>query len=117
MACYGQKSKFADDACPVLHWRTCPKTSRLSLRSWKCFKGLRDGWMQFEMANLPSFREFFHSFCQSFVVAVLVLLLALDLVVLKGIWHPRDVASFANESALSLPWMLQWLGAWGTILI
>ena len=70
--------------CPVLHWRTHPKTSCLSLRSWKCFEGLRDGWMQFVMANLPSFGEFFHLFCQSFVVAVLVLLLALDLVVLKG---------------------------------
>ena len=72
--------------------------------------GFRDGLRRLDMANLPELLETFQSFSQSLVVVVLDLLLAFDLEVVKGIWHLREVASFARVSALSLPGMSQWLG-------
>ena len=66
--------------------------------------------MRLAIAYLPVLGVFLHSFCHNLVMAPLDLHLALDLVVLKGIWHPSEVASFARELALSLPGMPQWLG-------
>ena len=72
--------------------------------------------MRLAIAYLPVMGVFLHSFCQILVIALLDLRLALDLVVLKGIWHPSDVASFAKESALSFPGMPQWLGHQDTVM-
>ena len=97
-------------ACPVLHCRTLPNTSRLFFSSTKCLVGFRDGFSRLAIANLPEMLCTFQSFSHSFVVVVLDLLLAFDLEAVKGIWHLREVASFASESALSFPGMSQWLG-------
>jgi hypothetical protein len=83
-------------AWPVLHWRTLPNTSRLPFRSRKCLVGLREGGILFETANLPVLGVVDHSFHQIFVVELLDLRLALDLVVLKGISQGRAVASLAS---------------------
>ena len=77
--------------------------------------GFREGAMRFAIANLPTFGVFFHSICHSLVIAFLVLRLAFDLVVLKGISHLCVVASLARVSALSLPGMPQWLGHHATV--
>ena len=72
--------------------------------------GVRDGGVRLAIANLPCLGAFFHSCCHNFAVVLFTLLLAFAIVVLKGIWHPSEVASFARVSALSFPGISQWLG-------
>jgi hypothetical protein len=48
-------------ACPVQHWTRRPNTSRWFFSSMKCFVGLRDGGILFEIVNRP----FFSALCQS----------------------------------------------------
>ena len=96
--------------CPVRHWINRPNSSRLLLRLRKWLVGVSDGLSLLAMAKRPSLGELDHSFCQIFPMVLLALLLALDRVVLNGIWHSSFVASLASASALSLPGMSQWLG-------
>ena len=72
--------------------------------------------MRLAMAYLPVKGVFFQSFCHILIMVLLDLRFAFDLVVLKGIWHPSDVASLARESALSFPGMPQWLGHQATVM-
>jgi len=51
-------------ACPVLHCMSRPNVSRGVSRNR--LVGLRVGWMQFEIANAPSFGLDFHCFTQAF---------------------------------------------------
>ena len=94
-----------------------PNVSRFCFRFWKCFVGLREGAIRLAIANLPTFGVFFHSWVQILVMAAFALRLALDRVVLKGIWQLREVASFASASALSFPGMSQWLGHQETVTV
>ena len=72
--------------------------------------GFSEGSILFDITYLPTFGVDFHSHVHILAVDILALHLALDLVVVKGIWQFRAVASFARESAFSLPMISQWLG-------
>ena len=104
-------------ACPVRHWTRRPNTSRWFFSSVKCLVGLRDGGILLEIAKRP----FFGALCQSRAHAVWVVDLArrranaLDIPI--GALQANCVASFASSSALSFPWMLQWLGQWYSIIL
>ena len=94
----------------VRHWIRWPNTSHWFCSSVKCLVGLRDGGILFAIANLP----LWGAFCQSRIQAVCVVALAqrrantieVPIVALHASW----VASLASSSALSFPFMLQWLG-------
>jgi len=95
---------------PVQHCIRRPKNSCWSLSSVKCFVGLRDGGILFEIVNHPFFGVFCHLQAHAACMVALACHRANALDVPIGAFHAICVASFASSSALSLPCILQWLG-------
>lgn len=73
-------------------------------------EGEREGGNLLAIAKRPDRADFFHSWVQSLVVMAFARLSALVRVVLMGAFRASSVAFLARESALSLPWMFEWLG-------
>lgn len=97
-------------ACPVRHWTNRRKTSRWSFSATKCLVGLRDEGILLDFANLPLGGPFCQSRTNADWVKAFARQRANALDVLIGVLQENYVASLARTSALSLPFMLQWLG-------
>ena len=69
-----------------------------------------EGGNRLDIAYLPVRGCFFHSLFHILTIELLARRIALDLDVLYGVCLSRWVASLANSSALSFPWIPQWLG-------
>jgi len=97
--------------CPVLHCMSRPNVSCGVSRNR--LVGLRVGWMQFEIANAPSFGLDFHCFTQAFWDAIFERLTVFARVVLIGAFEflpagPRRALFKLKLELPSLLHLLEW---------
>jgi len=82
----------------------------------KCLVGLRDGGILLAIVNFPLQGALCHSLAQAVCVVALAQSRAKALEVPIGAFHASWVASLASSSALSFPFMLQWLRHHATLI-